>query len=97
MVVSVQEEKKFRIHDLVRTEIGNKWWEFGRHLKIAQGKLDTINSEQNEVARKVDEVFRAFELESYNEFSYVDKISNALISSRRTDLSKKLYRIMESQ
>lgn len=85
-----------RIHNLIRSEIETKWWEFGRQLQIKMGKLDTINKKHDEVARKVDEVFMEFELERCNEFTYVDRVSNALINSRRKDLSKKVQRIMES-
>lgn len=89
-------EKKFQIHEVIRSEIGCKWWDFGRHLRIKQGTLDTIDSEQNGVGRKVDEVFKVFEKECCsNEITYVDKVSGALIKSRRTDLARKVYEIME--
>ncbi|KAG4076704.1 hypothetical protein HA402_001991 [Bradysia odoriphaga] len=88
-------EKRFQIIDLIRTEIGNKLWEFGRHLRVKQGRLDAIDKEQTEVARKVDKIFEEFEKESYNAITYVNKINTALINTRRKDLARKIYEIME--
>lgn len=62
---------------------------------MKQGRLDAINKEQTEVARKVDKIFDEFDKECNNEVTYVNKVSTALINSRRKDLSKKVYEIME--
>ncbi|KAJ6633124.1 hypothetical protein Bhyg_15879 [Pseudolycoriella hygida] len=89
------EKKKLKIHQVVRTEIGRKWWEFGRHLEIKMGRLDEIDEEHRSVARKVDSIFKALEEQNYNQFTYVDKICSALTDTRRTDLCTEIRKIME--
>lgn len=64
-------------------------------MRVKQGRLDAIDKEQTEVARKVDKIFEEFEKESYNEVTYVNKVSTALVNSRRKDLARKVYEIME--
>ncbi|XP_037035892.1 uncharacterized protein LOC119074049 [Bradysia coprophila] len=89
------EENKSKIQNLVRSAVGNKWWQFGKHLYIKQGQLDTIGTEENTVVRKVNRVFEAFEQNCYNEVAYVNAVSKALHGCRLTDLATEIYRIVE--
>lgn len=82
----------------MRADIGTKWREFGRRLKIKEGKLDSINKAQNEIECKVDEIFKAFEHQCrdqcLDEFMYVERICTALVDTRRKDLSREVIKIM---
>lgn len=91
----IQPEKKSKIQELIRDDIGTKWREFGRNLQIKEGKLDSIDYEHKEIERKIDAIFNVLEGQCLDEFMYVEEICNSLVVSRRKDLAKDVVRIMK--
>lgn len=86
-------ERKDKIIETIKEEIGSFWRDLGRNLNIQECKIQEIDEKFNNIPDKVEELMTIFEKK-------VDKqrwfliLCNALEKSRRKDLSKSLNEIM---
>lgn len=87
------QDRKHIIYKLISEDIGRKWRDFGRELKIKEGQLDDLESRYNTSKSRTLEIFRMFE-ERSDPRSIVVDILEALIQVRRNDLRKEVEQIL---
>lgn len=87
------QDRKHFIYKLISGDIGRKWRDLGRELKIKEGQLDDLESRYNDSKTRTLEIFRMFE-ERSDPRSIVVDICEALIQVRRNDLRKEVEQIL---
>lgn len=87
------QDRKHIIYKLISEEIGRKWRDLGRELKIKEGQLDDLESKHNTSKSRTLEIFKMFE-EKSDPRSIVVDICEALIQVRRNDLRKEVEKIL---
>lgn len=87
------QERKHIIYKLISEDIGRKWRDLGRELKVKEGQLDDLESKYNTSKSRTLEIFRMFE-ERSDPRSIVVDILEALIQVRRNDLRKEVEQIL---
>ncbi|XP_072940763.1 fas-associated death domain protein [Epargyreus clarus] len=89
----ISNRKKKRIVDTVVEEIGSYWRDLARHLEIREGTIDNIESNNNSLAKKAQNLMEIYE-DKADPQRWFFVLCDALESSRRKDLSKTLQNIM---
>lgn len=87
------QNRKHIIYKVISEDIGRKWRDLGRELKIKEGQLDDLESKYNTSKLRTLEIFRMFE-ERSDPRSIVVDICEALIQVRRNDLRKEVEQIL---
>ncbi|XP_030747903.1 uncharacterized protein LOC115876310 isoform X2 [Sitophilus oryzae] len=85
-----------QIHDLIRLEMGDKWKELARALKISEGIIDNLDSQhRGNIPEMVKEILENhLQRLKNNPHMWRSKLQQALVSARRTDLAERVDSIL---
>ncbi|XP_055701040.1 fas-associated death domain protein [Phlebotomus papatasi] len=89
------QEKRDTIFKLISEEIGRKWMDFARGLKMRQGEIDAISDNHSSIPARVYIVLERVEVEKPREL--FNLICQALQQSRRNDLQERVRKILLEQ
>lgn len=89
------QDKRNAIFKLISEEIGRKWMDFARGLKIRQGEIDAITDNHTSIPARVYIVLERVEAEKPREL--FNLICQALQHSRRNDLQERVRTILLEQ
>lgn len=87
------QDRKHKIYKIISEDIGRKWRDFGRELKVKEGQLDDLESQHNSSKSRALAILSMFE-ERSDPRSIVVDICEALIQVRRNDLRKEVEQIL---
>lgn len=87
------QDRKHKIYKTISEDIGRKWRDLGRELKVKEGQLDDLESKYNTSTSRALAIFTMFE-EKSDPRSIVVDICEALIQVRRNDLRKEVEQIL---
>ncbi|RZC33371.1 uncharacterized protein BDFB_010838 [Asbolus verrucosus] len=86
-------DPKMRAYRLIATNIGQKWKDFARVLKIPEGHIDDLGSAYNNTAERVYEILRYHE--QNDRLLWRSNLLSALSDARRKDLRDEVQRIFD--
>lgn len=88
------QDRKHIIYKMISEDIGRKWRDLGRELRIKEGQLDDLEIKYSNSSKlRALEIFKMFE-DKGDPKSIVLDICEALIQIRRNDLRKEVERIL---
>lgn len=82
-----------KVHELILSEIGVKWVEFGRALNVKESKLDQLKMKYcNQTESCVKDVL-AFHMENVHPREWKFMLVEALTKARRNDLRREVEKL----
>ncbi|KAK9888399.1 hypothetical protein WA026_000650 [Henosepilachna vigintioctopunctata] len=87
----IAETKAYKV---IATEIGKKWMNFGRTLKVKEHTLDELSLNYSRIEDRVYKIL-AFHKEECDPRYYRSRLMDGLVEARRQDLRKKVQDIFD--
>jgi hypothetical protein len=91
----VPTDPKERVHQIIASNIGQKWIDFARALHIPEGKIDDLSTSIPNIHNRVHQILEHHE-KTCDEREWRSILLDALAEARRNDIRKKVQKVLDT-